>query len=120
MRSRRKKPPHIRKGELFVLPGCAPKVYREIMAAERAALYASPERCAEIERRQPESESYGRSVLYYPDAGARRSTRTRCDSRPKKHSPVEQTVEQPQWRKTFEFDGEEDALDENEIVVLAD
>ena len=40
-------------------------------ARERADLFASPERCAEIEARQPEAESRGRAVLYFLGAHAK-------------------------------------------------
>ncbi len=59
-------------------PQCPP-VWLEIAARERAELFASPERCAEIEARQPEAESRGRAILYFPEArdksGAQRKRR---------------------------------------------
>jgi len=54
-------------------------VWLEIAAKERAELFASPERCAEIEARQPEAESRGRVLLYMPGthraSGAQRKRR---------------------------------------------
>lgn len=54
-------------------------VWLEIVARERAELFASPERCAEIEARRPEAESRGRALLYMPgpvgESGAQRKRR---------------------------------------------
>src|SRR6266568_4752861 len=52
----------------------------QIVAQERAELFASPERVAEIEARQPEAESRGRALLYMPgtqqrESGAQRKRR---------------------------------------------
>jgi hypothetical protein len=46
-------------------------VWLEMVAAERRELFASPERCAEIEARQPEAESRGRAILYLPNGHAK-------------------------------------------------
>ena len=89
----------------------ATKIWREIVAEERALLYATPERVRQIEERQPESQSWGRPLLYFPEAGGRRSTGARRKS---KSHPVEEEPEVvvPPWRKTFEFTGDEGALAE--------
>ncbi len=51
----------------------------QIVSQERAELFASPERVAEIEARQPEAESRGRALLYMPqthkDSGAQSKRR---------------------------------------------
>jgi len=87
------------------------------MAAERAALYATPERVAEIERRQPEAESCGRVLFYRPGTPLARERKARA------RQTVEEveleailTSESPGWRKTFEFAGDEDALAESDTV----
>ncbi len=74
------------------------------MEDERAALYATPERVAQIECTQPESESWGRSLFFRP--GTVTGT-VKQRSRPEEEEPG---VVVPAWRKTFEFSGDEGAL----------
>ena len=104
MRGQGKKHPHIRKGEAFVLSGHAAVVYRSVMEAERKALYCTPERVAEIERRQPEALERGRALFFRP--GTVTGT-IKERSRPEEEEPG---VVVPAWRKTFEFSGDESAL----------
>ena len=87
-----------------------PEVYKKIMAAERAALYATPERVAEIERRQPEALESGRALFYRPGT---------VTGKVKGRRPVEEEPEimVPAWRKTFEFTGDEGALAEEGDTV---
>lgn len=88
-------------------------IWREVMAEERASLYASPERCVEIERMQPETESQGRALFYRPGnvTGTRRKAKSH---RVEEEKPI------PGWRKTFEFDGDEVELGDEELAVAAD
>jgi hypothetical protein len=112
MRTRRGK----KKSRITYLSGKGADDWREVVAAERASLFATPKRCAEIERRQPEALERGRPLFYVPDASARRSRR---------HHVEEEIAPSPQngraiWRKTFEFEGDEAALaeaDEESLVV---
>lgn len=91
-----------RPGEQYVLTSKAADALQAVVAAERAALYATPERCAQVERRQPEALEYGRPLFYVPDMSARRSKRDHVEeARPE---PM------PAWRQTFEFLGYEDEL----------
>jgi hypothetical protein len=48
------------------------ELWRQIIREERQKLYATPQRVAEIERRQPEAESRGRSLFYRPEESVRR------------------------------------------------
>jgi hypothetical protein len=85
----------------------AAKIWREIVQKERAQLYCTPERVAEIERRQPEALERGRALFYRP--GTVTGTVKQCTG----ESPVleeEREVVVPAWRKTFEFTGDEGAL----------
>ena len=114
MKTRRGKGPRINRGELFVLSGKGADTMQEVVAAERAALFASPRRCAEIERRQPEALERGRPLFYVPDASARRSERNHVEEE------IESSPQNEPWRKTFEFDGDEAALADNgeKLVIV--
>lgn len=114
MKTRRgRKRSRIGYGEQFVLSGKGADTMQEVVAAERASLFASPRRCIEIERRQPEALERGRPLFYMPDEGARRSRRHHAEEEP---SPQNGRAI---WRKTFEFEGDEGALAEagEELVV---
>jgi hypothetical protein len=75
------------------------------MEAERAALYATPERVREIEQRQPEATEWGRALFFRPGTPLARERQSR---------PVVEEVESeiavPAWRKSFEFEGQEELL----------
>ncbi len=95
----------IRHGRQFPPTGCAAVIYKKVMEAERAALYCTPERVAEIERRQPEALESGRALFYRPGTvtGTVKGTR--------RGSPVVEEVETPSWRKKpYSYPGREDEL----------
>jgi len=117
MKIRRGKGPRINRGEQFVLSGKTADLWQEIVAAERASLFATPRRCAEIERRQPEALERGRPLFYVPDTSARR---TQHHHRVEKAEPSPQNG-RPIWRKTFSFEGQEELLaDAGEDLVVAE
>ncbi len=97
----------IRHGRQFLPTARAVDLWREVVAPERLEYYATPERCREIEARQPESESRGRALFYRPGT----VTGTVKERTGKSH-PIEEEPEivVPDWRKTFEFTGDEGAL----------
>lgn len=110
---RRAKGPRIRHGERFVLDDKAADVWQEVTALERASLFATPRRCAEIERRQPEALEWGRSLIHWPDTSPRRKAKTR---------PIEEEEPEivPEWRKTFSFEGQEELLADEELGEVAE
>src|SRR6266851_5041617 len=78
----------------------AAEVWREVITKERSSLYASPARCEEIERMQPESDACGLALFYRPGT----VTGTVKERSGKSH-PIEEEPETvvPVWRKTFSF-----------------
>lgn len=105
MRGQGKKRFHIGKGEKFILTGRGADIYRGVMEAERGSLYASPERVLEIERRQPQATEWGRSLFFRPGTPLARERKSRSVV----EEPNPQNGRAP-WRKTFEFEGQEDEL----------
>jgi hypothetical protein len=80
--------------------------WREIIHAERLELYASPERVEWILRN--DSLSDGRSILYFPETKTTPG-RNRVRKMDEPDEPV-RDLDEVSWRKTFEFDGDEESL----------
>jgi hypothetical protein len=80
-----------------------------------ASLIVTPERCAEIMRKQPESESRGRPGIIHSDPhGSKRVRETDDDPEP---TYDEQLTES--WRVSFGgFEGQEDELADEEVEVV--